>query len=104
MQRYTMLREASLQRSQAMADYVRQSEECRSRYLLRYFGQEEADDCGTCDVCLRRRSETRKLLREWFAAHPGWTEDDLKAFCADPASGLSPDAAEIAREILDNGE
>lgn len=27
-------------------DYV-----CRSRQLLRYFGEEKSTDCGQCDVC-----------------------------------------------------
>ena len=101
MQRYNMLKDAAHNRAEAISDYVRQTDKCRSSYLLRYFGQEDAPDCGTCDVCLRRRSETRKLLRAWFSAHPDWTEDELKAYLADPASGLSPDAPEIARELLD---
>ena len=33
------------------------STECRSRMLLRYFGEEAEADCGVCDVCCRRASE-----------------------------------------------
>ena len=25
--------------------------QCRSRFLLAYFGQEESEDCGKCDIC-----------------------------------------------------
>ena len=30
---------------------------CRSRQLLRYFGEESHQDCGQCDVCLSHRPE-----------------------------------------------
>ena len=34
-----------------MLEYASETDECRSRFLLRYFGQTESSDCGTCDVC-----------------------------------------------------
>ena len=37
------------QRVQTMIGYIK-TNECRSRFLLRYFG-EEAPDCGKCDNC-----------------------------------------------------
>lgn len=100
--KYTMLRDNAHDRAEAMERYVRQKDECRSRYLLRYFGQEDSTDCGTCDVCRLRRAETRKILTSWFAAHPGWSDEELKTFIADPASGLSSDAPALAREIIDH--
>lgn len=54
--RYAMLRESFHARAEAMLEYVSETSECRSRYLLRYFGQTEAADCGTCDVCRARRA------------------------------------------------
>ena len=54
--RYAMLKETSHDRSAAMLEYVSETTECRSRYLLRYFGQTETTDCGTCDVCRARRA------------------------------------------------
>ena len=35
----------------AMLSYATQHEECRSRYLLSYFGEQNADICHQCDVC-----------------------------------------------------
>ena len=99
--KYRMLRDAFHMRSQAVLDYVSETDRCRSEYLLGYFGQTDSKPCGTCDVCRSKRADTRKKLKSWFRAHPGWTESELKAYCADPASGLSPDAPEIARELLD---
>lgn len=49
--RYSMLRNACLERVEKMVDYVTENDICRSRYLLEYFGQTESSDCGTCDVC-----------------------------------------------------
>jgi ATP-dependent DNA helicase RecQ len=34
-----------------MLDYVTNISQCRSRQLLRYFGEKKTHDCGTCDVC-----------------------------------------------------
>ncbi|MDR0505614.1 MAG: RecQ family ATP-dependent DNA helicase [Dysgonamonadaceae bacterium] len=31
--------------------------ECRSRLLLKYFGEKNARDCGHCDVCLSRKNQ-----------------------------------------------
>ncbi len=38
------------ERIQTMIGYL-YTEECRSRYLLRYFGETEVHDCGHCDNC-----------------------------------------------------
>ena len=50
-ERYERLKASALERMQKMIDYVGQDEVCRSSYLLEYFGQTEATDCKTCDVC-----------------------------------------------------
>ena len=55
-EKYNFLLDNARARSDAMVEYASGTEECRSRWLLRYFGQEESEDCGTCDVCRARRS------------------------------------------------
>ena len=45
------------QRIKAMIDYATCDEICRSRMLLRYFGEKNNHNCGQCDVCLSHRSE-----------------------------------------------
>lgn len=35
-----------------MVDYVTSETACRSRMLLRYFGEKNENNCGQCDVCL----------------------------------------------------
>ena len=100
---YERLREMSAARTEAMAGYVCGQDECRSRYLLRYFGQAEAADCGVCDVCRtrRRRDYTRQQLQAFLQAHPSATAAEVRAFCADPSNRLSSNAIEIYRSLLD---
>jgi ATP-dependent DNA helicase RecQ len=44
-----------LVRMKAMIGYIENNTECRSRYLLRYFGENASSDCGACDVCIRKQ-------------------------------------------------
>jgi ATP-dependent DNA helicase RecQ len=49
-------------RIKAMEDYVTSISKCRSQYLIEYFGEEDAQRCGKCDVCLERNKvELSKL-------------------------------------------
>ena len=41
----------------AMIGYATNDKICRSRQLLRYFGEVNDHNCGQCDVCLAHRSE-----------------------------------------------
>ena len=69
--KYAFLQDNARARAEAMVEYVSEGTECRSRWLLRYFGQEESADCGSCDVCRAARlgipaglpSETAALRR-----------------------------------------
>ena len=72
--RYEMLRSTYGERIGTMLDYAREEEECRSRYLLRYFGQAQSQACGRCDVCRSagaRSAEISRQLKEWIAAKDG---------------------------------
>lgn len=39
------------ERIEAMLRYMNIDNQCRSRQLLRYFGETDSEDCGHCDVC-----------------------------------------------------
>ena len=45
--KYRFLLENATARAEAMVEYASETDLCRSRWLLRYFGQEESADCGT---------------------------------------------------------
>ena len=51
---YERQRERMARRLDAMKEFVFSSSQCRVRGMLRYFGEEEASDCGKCDVCRSR--------------------------------------------------
>ena len=54
---YEERKEQFCQRIHAMIGYATNDQVCRSRQLLRYFGEENSHDCHQCDVCLSHRPE-----------------------------------------------
>lgn len=132
--RYAMLKESYHSRSEAMLEYVSETSECRSRYLLRYFGQTEAADCGTCDVCRARRASapvhepvegtdkpeekfppnppartlqqmTRRKLIEYIDRKDGkYSIEDIVAEFGNPSKNYSPDFLDILRQLIDDGD
>lgn len=132
--RYAMLRESFHARAEAMLEYVSETSECRSRYLLRYFGQTEAADCGTCDVCRARRASapvhepvegtdkpeekfppnppartlqqmTRRKLIEYIDRKDGkYSIKDIVAEFGNPSKNYSPDFLDILRQLIDDGD
>lgn len=132
--RYAMLRESFHARAEAMLEYVSETSECRSRYLLRYFGQTEAAECGTCDVCRARRASapvhepvegtdkpeekfppnppartlqqmTRRKLIEYIDRKDGkYSIEDIVAEFGNPSKNYSPDFLDILRQLIDDGD
>ncbi len=45
------------ERIKSVLDYAENTEYCRSKILLTYFGEKEVEDCGKCDVCLAKRKK-----------------------------------------------
>lgn len=51
---YEKRKESYTTRIKAMIDYATTEEKCRSRILLRYFGEKNEHNCGHCDTCLKK--------------------------------------------------
>ncbi|NNK21046.1 MAG: RecQ family ATP-dependent DNA helicase [Flavobacteriaceae bacterium] len=58
------LNRVKVENVRAVLAYVENDTECRSVQLLSYFGEENFDDCGACDVCLSNTSATDQEIKE----------------------------------------
>ena len=58
---YEDRKESYVRRIKAMIEYAEANDKCRSRMLLRYFGEKNENNCGQCDVCIaKRQSDLRQ--------------------------------------------
>ena len=96
-------------RIKAMEEYVTTENICRSRMLLRYFGEKNEHNCGQCDVCLSKRTtdnlseksyeEVKRQILELLSHSPltpAETADQIKA--------EKEDIGQVIRYLLDEGE
>lgn len=74
-------------RINAMWNYVETSHICRSRHLLRYFGEETSKDCGQCDVCIEKRKR-------------GFTDAELQDACNAIKQLLADNEEHLTTELL----
>ena len=99
-ERYKLLRSTFHERIQTMMDYVEEEDECRSQFLLRYFGQTESALCGKCDICragAAKPKDLRERLANWIAARDGiYTLNEIKS-----AFGTAEDSyLEVLRDMI----
>jgi len=73
---YEERKEQFRQRIQAMIAYATNDTVCRSRQLLRYFGETDSHDCRHCDVCL---STDRHKVQEIVMPPEGYAILELLA-------------------------
>ena len=96
-------------RIKAMEEYVTTENICRSRMLLRYFGEKNEHNCGQCDVCLSKRA-TDNLSEESYEEVKRQIVDLLShspltpAETADQIKAEKEDIGQVIRYLLDEGE
>lgn len=100
-EKYDFLKNTAESRVKAMTEYVSETDECRSRYLLQYFGQSETKDCGCCDICRSKTERWQSAIGSFLADNPDAGFEEVKAFIDNPENGLGPEAIEIYRRLLD---
>ena len=112
--RYNERKEVFACRIEAMIEYLQEESLCRSRQLIKYFGQEDIPNCGICDVCLSNRkkvggvdslvrdaeSAVREFVEQCDITGRKWNEKDI---CA-----LNPNNpelyVEVMRRLIDDGD
>ena len=103
---YQMLLESSRNRKEAMFDYVEETTECRSKFLLRYFGEESDHDCGTCDICRGRKKDEKSLakkIKAFIDSKGGkYTLMEIREAFGSPSDEGSGFLS-ILRELIDSG-
>ncbi len=103
---YQMLLESSRNRKEAMFDYVEETTECRSKFLLRYFGEESDHDCGTCDICRGRKKDEKSLakkIKAFIDSKGGkYTLMEIREAFGSPSDEGSGFLG-ILRELIDSG-
>lgn len=103
---YQMLLESSRDRKEAMFDYVEETTECRSKFLLRYFGEESDHDCGTCDICRERKKDEKSLakkIKAFIDSKGGkYTLMEIREAFGTPSDEGSGFLS-ILRELIDSG-
>lgn len=64
-------------RIKSVREYVTENNTCRTRMLVKYFGEKDVEDCGVCDVCLAKKKSG--LTDEQFVKIVADVEKILKA-------------------------
>ena len=73
---YEVQKEKYAYRLKAIQEYCTITDECRSRLLLKYFGETKTHDCGICDYCRNKSNYT--LSAEEYIAIRSVVIDQLK--------------------------
>lgn len=58
-------KDRAMERMQAILSFAQNNQECRSKQLLKYFGEDKTVACGHCDVCRgRHEQDPQKVAQE----------------------------------------
>lgn len=52
---YSLRKRIVTEKVEAMIHYAESTEKCRSRMIVEYFGEIDAEDCGMCDYCVQQK-------------------------------------------------
>lgn len=103
---YEVQRERMEERIEAVRDFVFDDTGCRVERMLAYFGENEAGECGKCDLCRERPSsaEGARSLKEGILYLAGQPGGHTVEHIAEQLGTNASKVAEAARAMIDNGE
>lgn len=109
-ERLDKLKASWTERMDAMTGYASENDVCRSRYLLQYFGQSDSGDCGTCDVCRKRKDRekapgTKEALTSYIIKEKegDYTLEDINVTFGSPGSEHADNYLALLRTLIDDG-
>lgn len=109
-ERLDKLKASWTERVDAMTGYASENDVCRSRYLLQYFGQSDSGDCGTCDVCRKRKDRekapgTKEALMSYIIKEKegDYTLEDINVTFGSPGSEHADNYLALLRTLIDDG-
>ncbi len=94
-------------RIKAMIDYVTTDTVCRSRMLLRYFGEKNDHNCGICDTCLSRHHEKGNISQNELKEAILTLVEQKPCTPANISDHIREDKESVAdciRELLEDGD
>ncbi len=103
---YDRRRERMKQRLDAMKRFAFDPAECRANMILRYFGEEPARPCGTCDNCRANRpAPSRGETENAEAQILALAAEEIELPVLIKRSNLNPNrAVDLIREMIDRGQ
>ncbi len=100
---YELRKKLYKERIEAMLAYAENKTVCRSRQLLRYFGETNSCDCGQCDVCIEHKKKNATDKRKDTEIHTAILNmlSDNKEHEITEIYNLNYNMADIDRVLID---
>ena len=89
----------------SMIEYASQTDTCRSKWLLGFFGEDNACDCGMCDVCMKAKNgktDSRKELAMLILKALGQHELSINDIAQIGEEGAKANMLEL-RRLVESG-
>lgn len=104
-ERIKKLKEQHIYRTKSIIGYTTNAKTCRTRQLLKYFGEEKVTDCGHCDICKKKQTfytsnPTLKGIASLLEQHQSMT---LQSIIAALPSATPEAIMNIIRTGIDEG-
>lgn len=103
--RIHLLRQRHEARTAQMMAFLQNTQLCRERFVLNYFGETPTDDCGHCDICRSKRHKpaTSTTLKETLFRSLMTGGATLQQLTASLQEQDKEKMTQIIREMMDEG-
>ena len=104
---YQSRKEKFEEKINAVISYAETTDICRSKFLLEYFGQQNAPLCGECDVCKEKDEEIKSEIYQAIQTEvkTSLTEEESSVYeLVETSQYPEKKLLEVIRLMMDNGE